>query len=566
MKRQGNKLIIPESEYVLGMKKRVRGVQYSAALKAWFIYITPDTVPLLLKEFGDKVAPLLATAKEVMPIPPEVAHRKFKTQPRDYQLEALGKAFGRQFFGYFMEQGLGKTKVLIDEVAIMADDLGTLDESIVVCPKTVIDVWLEELEIHGEPEWFVRFWDSDHGYWMKRQESQFGNFEYVPDDSGYLTEETSWSILNIDALVWPIRDERPVKPKIWPDIQNLLNFNTQVMLTVDESTLIKSHKADRTQRMWDLGLKAEYRRILTGTPMAKDPLDFYSQLWFLDEQIVNGWSFSGFKSQYAILGGYKDREVFGFKNLDELSAIMEENGYRATKDDKLDLPPKIYQKRSIELNRITRRAYDLAVEEIRAEIETIGGKKTQVEFSAWALARLMKLRQLSGGAMLDGKRVVYTGDEKLKALLEVLEQSPLPALVWCEFRHEVTRIRDTLKKAGYKVGILYGATPLKKRREVIAATKASKLDILVVQNDTGRFGLTLVSASVSIHYSNSFSYQTRAQSEDRIHRIGQTADQVTYVDLVAKRTIDERIAYVLRRKENMARSVLDSKTLREIIL
>ena len=252
---------------------------------------------------------------------------KFKTKPYEHQLTALKKSWNKETYAYFMEMGTGKTKVLIDNMAMLYDK-GKIDGALIIAPKGVIKTWYEqELPTHlpNHIENVSILWQSN--ITKKQQEKLETLFEI----------ETALHILvmNVEAL----STEKGVKFAF-----KFLNSH-KTLVAIDESTTIKTPTAKRTKNIIGLGKHAKYRRIMTGSPVTKNPLDLYTQCEFLDPYLLDFSSYYAFRNRYAEMTtmnvrGRSIQVVKEFRHLGELSKSLQPFSYRVLKEDCLDLPPK----------------------------------------------------------------------------------------------------------------------------------------------------------------------------------------------------------------------------------
>ncbi len=343
----------------------------------------------------------------------------------------------------------------------------------------------------------------------------------------------------------------------------------RVLLTVDESTTIKNPKARRTKTLMKLAINAPYRRILTGFPITQSPLDLYSQAELLAPNMLGYTSFFSFQNRYAQiinrqLAQRTFRQVVGYQNMEELSEKVGHFSYRVLKKDCLDLPDKVYQRREVALTPEQKRVYKELQEYAIAELE--GAEMVSVNS---VLTQLLRLHQVVCGYVKnDSGEEVEIPNQRMDELMSVLEEVRGKVIVWANYRHDIKNIVSTLQKTyGVEsVASYFGDTPSEERQEIITRFQDpdSELNYFVGNTQTGGYGITLTAAQNVVYYSNNFDLEKRLQSEDRAHRIGQT-NKVTYVDLVAKDTVDEKIVKALRNKLNLAQEVLGDEKWREWI-
>jgi len=465
---------------------------------------------------------------------------KFKTRPYKHQLTALEKSWNRETYAYFMEMGTGKTKVLIDNAAMLYDK-GKIDGLLIIAPKGVIGTWYnQELPAHlpDHIENVTVLWQP---LINKKQQSKLNTLFEISNDLHIL-------IMNVEAF----STDKGVKFAK----KFLLSHNT--LMAVDESTTIKNPKALRTKSIVEISKMAKYRRVLTGAPVTKNPLDLYAQCYFLDPEHLGHSSYYSFRMRYAIMktafiSGRSIQLVSGFRNLAELSEKIQPFSYRVLKEDCLDLPPKIYMKRSIDLTSEQKKVYKQMKEEALAELH---GKQIT---TMTALTQLMRLQQITCGHFVaDDGTTQPIKSNRLNELMDILDEVEGKAIIWAHWQKDIQNIVKEIKKVHGPCSVVdyYGLTPQDQRdKNKDAFQNDSKVRFLVGTPQTAGYGLTLTAANTVVYYSNGYDLEKRLQSEDRAHRIGQKKS-VTYVDIIAEDTVDKKIQDSLRKKINIASEVL----------
>jgi len=465
---------------------------------------------------------------------------KFKTKPYAHQMTALEKSWNRETYAYFMEMGTGKTKVLIDNAAMLYDK-GKIDGVLIVAPKGVVKTWHEqEIPTHlpNHIENVSVLWQSNI---TKKQKEKLDSL-FEPEELLHIL------IMNVEAFSTTKGVEFASK---------FLSCHNTLMV-IDESTTIKTPKAKRTKSIVHLSESAKYRRIMTGSPVTKNPLDLYSQCYFLDPFHLEHESYYSFRTRYAIMktaniSGRQIQLVNGFKNLGELSDKLKPFSYRVLKEDCLDLPDKIYMKRNIKLSPDQFKLY----EQMRKEaLAVLNGKQTT---TVNTLTQLMRLQQITCGHFTadDGSTQPIVNN-RLSELMNVLDETEGKAIIWAHYQFDITSIiREIVRVHGPgSVVDYYGLTPQDERQENIRKFQSDpRCRFIVGTPATGGYGITLTAANTVIYYSNGYDLEKRLQSEDRAHRIGQKKS-VTYVDIMAEETVDEKIVKALRKKINIASEVL----------
>ena len=465
---------------------------------------------------------------------------KFKLKPYKHQLTALEKSWNKETYAYFMEMGTGKTKVLIDNMSMLYDK-GKIDSALIIAPKGVVKTWYEqELPTHlpDHIENVTVLWQSNIN--KKQQEKLESLFEI----------ETALHILimNVEAL----STEKGVK-----FAQKFMNSH-KTLMAIDESTTIKTPTAKRTKNIIDLGEMAKYRRIMTGSPVTKNPLDLFTQCYFLDPYLLDFASYYAFRNRYAIMKtmnvrGRSIQIVHKFQNLNELSDLVKKFSYRVLKEDCLDLPPKNFIKRHITLTPDQFKVYQQMKKEA---ISTLNGK---VSSTMTVLTQLMRLHQITCGHFTaDDGTTQLLPNNRITELMNILEETEGKAIIWANYQRDITQIIEHITKQYGSGSVVdyYGLTPQDERQDNIRKFQnGDECKFLVGTPQTGGYGITLTKANTVIYYSNGYDLEKRLQSEDRAHRIGQKKN-VTYIDIICEDTVDEKIVKALRDKINIASEVL----------
>ena len=465
---------------------------------------------------------------------------KYKTQPYEHQRVALERSYDKINYGYFMEMGCGKSKVLIDNMAWLYENK-KIDTAIVVAPKGVYRNWqVSEIPAHLRD-------DIKHEVYVWNPNPNKSQKEHLL--SG-VEERSKLRILLVNV-------EGFATPKVRAFVEKFVRGST-FLLAVDESTTIKNPKAKRTKALVALGKAASFRRILTGSPVTKSPMDLYAQCGFMDKVLLGFESYYSFQGRYAItrtqrMGGHSFQQVVGYRNLDELSDKLEGFSYRVTKEDALDLPDKVYTVRHVSLTDEQIKHY-MTLKNAAIALLDDGGLVS----APAAMTQLLRLQQvLCGHTMTDDKELVEFKSRRIDAVLETIEEMSGKVIIWSRFRYDIKNIEAALKKAyGSDSTVSYfGDTSDDDRQKAIQSFQFGDARFFVANPQTAGYGLTLTAATNVIYYANDFNLETRVQSEDRCHRIGQK-NTVTYVDLVSKGTVDEHIVQSLRAKIDLSAKTL----------
>jgi len=506
-----------------------------------------------------------------------------KTKPYKHQQQDLLKTLHLPVYAHYWEQGLGKSKVIID-LACNLYIRKKIQAVLIIAPNNVHRNWVDqEIPVHASIDFAAIAWDGSNkskkyrakltrAFNQKALVSFTMNYEALPTKRGYAIAEYF-----IDRF--------------------------KCLFVLDESHRIKNQSAKRTKKLLKLATKPNvvYKRILTGTPITGNPLDLYNQFAFLDKDILWFNSFHSFKHHYAEIeqirtykkttkhpNGWIFEQIKSFKNMDELKRKIKPYVTRKTKDECLDLPDKIYQRIPVDLTLKQRKVYNdleknLSLEfdsnpcEIRREITNL---LTGIVTCKIPLTKILRLRQIiSNFVMTDDGETITIDDEynpKLEALLNDLKDSFEPfnnkIIIWASFKYEIKLITENLQKLyGTKVVASYYGETKKEDRSTIRARfqdldptkpgkvhRPSQLRIFVSNPASGGIGVDLTRASINYYFSNSYDAEHRWQSEDRSHRIGQK-NTVIYKDIVAVDTVDEEVHKVLIEKARIAHDIIDKK-------
>jgi len=439
--------------------------------------------------------------------------------------------------------GTGKSKVLIDTIGILYGK-GAINAVVIVAPKGVYRNWSTK-EI---PDHMPDHIDTHVAVWSPapRKQEKADLVKLFNTD----LDELKIFLINVEAFSTP----KGVK-----FTENFI-LGHQVLFAVDESTTIKNPKASRTKAITKLAKNTKYRRILTGSPITQSPLDLYSQTEVLDTNLLGYTSFYSFQNHYGevvnrYFGGRTVRQVVGYRNLDELSQKLDSFSYRVLKSDCLDLPEKLYIRRDVTLTAEQKKLYgelkELAITELaNQEMVSVTNVLTQ----------LLRLHQIvCGHIKSDDGTETPINNNRIDELIEVIAEMQGKVIIWANYRQNILEIVETLQGlfGADAVASYFGDTTPDERDRVIKQFQDpdSPLRFFVGNTQTGGYGITLTEAQNVIYYSNNFDLEKRLQSEDRAHRIGQK-NNVTYVDLVAKDTVDEKIVTALRNKLDLAQEVL----------
>ena len=494
------------------------------------------------------------TAKpKIVPFPYHVYNftsSKVPYTPLEHQKKMLDRAWGLKSCAWFAKMGTGKTYASI-HLACARFKAGLIDAVLVVCPSTLKPTWRKEFEKFSTVKHDLRNHDTKAA-WLK---------EF------YATKNTG----EVMAVLVASIEGFGVSEQLYDSVCGFMS-GRRVMVILDESSRIKNPSAKRTDRAITLGLAAEYKVILNGTPIALGIHDLWSQFEFLDTNIIGTGDYWAFRTQYLEYGGYENKQLVGYKNVDQLMELIQPYTVEVGKDV-LNLPDKINKTIYVEPTDIQR---ELFRQIIKGTSTNPNAPLIKVENT---LERRLRLRQVTGGYLPRGHMVqkVVDGIEceviettieplasnpKLDAFIELIEDNfqGTKFVIWSTFVHEIEHIAKVLRaKYGTEsVECYYGATD-KEYRSTIEDRYCNdpKMRFFIGNPATAGLGLTLISGEndVEVYYSGTDAYIDRAQSEDRCHRIGQK-NSVVIIDIVMEKSVDEVIHAAIEAKMDVEAYVM----------
>lgn len=479
---------------------------------------------------------------------------RYKTKPFDHQKDELIVHGEKPRRALFWEQGTGKTKPVID-TTVAAYDAGEVDALCVVAPNGVHRNWVsDELPAHMPEDVFDRtkchIWYSTNTIKHKRSFNDMMKY----------TDGPKVFVISYNALLTEGGN------KAW---RAFLKGN-KCMYVLDESQRIKNPNGKWSRRITSSKDVAIMKRILSGTPCDNSPFDLYNQFRFIESRIWKDIDLPDFGVFKQFFGIWETRRInerrkfeqcVAYRNLPLLHELMKTIGTRVTKDEVLDLPPKLYSKRHVELSPQQKRIYkrlkdDFILESAMEDIPVM-----------LAIVRMLRFQQIICGYLPSdeegGKTELIPGkNPRLDALCEICEDLPHKAIIWARFTKDIELISQHPVFAK-RCTVVNGSVTGPKRGDALDSFQKGDVQFLIANPAAISTGVTLHSAKTVIYYSNTFKLGERLQSEDRAHRIG-LLHPVHYIDLVADGTIDERIIDALRRKVNVS-AVITGDTLKDWI-
>lgn len=461
---------------------------------------------------------------------PDNFHFDYKGKPYDYQEKAFYAAKDKHAFAYFMEQGTGKTYTTLCDIAWQYQN-GIIDFVLIFAPNGVHSQWVSQQIPEHLPDWVPRHTLT---YRAGMKPKDLKEFFEVKDKLHILS-------MNIESQSHKSGNEVAMAA---------LRYAEKPMIVVDESTRIKTPGSKRTKAVIKLGQFAKVRRILTGSPVTNGVEDLYSQLKFLDPDILGYSSFYTFRNHFCIMGGWQNKQIVDYQNMEELKTLLKPWSFRITKEDALDLPERTFGVRHVDLSKEQKALYHKMKEELFVELDS-----GHIVEGALAVTKLMRLQQILCGHLPDDKGEVHSiPDNRIKAVEEIVEECQNPVIIWARFRHSLAALEKALKK--YNPVRYDGSVKPVERDENVRKFQSGESFVFIGQPQSAGTGLNLMAASNVIWHSPDFSYENYTQANDRCYRIGQ-GRKVTYTHLVTPGTIDMQIMKALKQKHSIAKYTVD---------
>jgi SNF2 family DNA or RNA helicase len=461
----------------------------------------------------------------------------YRMTPYSYQTDGTRLLIDHPYFGLFDDMGTGKTKTFIDAVCRLRAQ-ARIHAVVVVCPNSLKNNWA-----HPETGQIVT-----HGWDVLEQTVyviRAGQKLYAPTD--FTDESLIWVVVNYES-VW--------REKIAAWLQAFMQYHNTVMV-LDESQRIKNPTSAQSKGCIKLGQYAKRRYILTGTPVTKNPLDFWAQFRFLHYDITGHKYFNTFRLRYAKLveqtiGQRTFKTVVGFQNIPELLHQVGPYYRRVEKKDCLDLPDKVFMRREIDMNPEQVKNYIAMSERLVCELE---GVRVVARI---ALTKILRLLQITCGYTTQEDQCYYLGNSpKTADLVTVAEEHDGQLIIFYRENPERALLEDALTNAKVSYACIHGGVKEAQRTEMQQAfQQTSQYKVMLANVAVGGIGVDLTAADLVLYHSNSHSLEHRWQSEDRAMRIGQHK-KVTYIDFLATlpgpiMTMDHTVLRALEMKVNLA--------------
>lgn len=468
---------------------------------------------------------------------------EFKTKPFNHQIDGVRFGLNKKRFLLGDDQGLGKTKQIIDFVGCL-EKTATINKVLIICGVNSLKYnWQSEIGIHSNEKGWVlgtRFRKTTGKAYEGSTKDKLADLENLPD-SRYL-------ITNIETL--RAGAEKISKSKYhFPVAEKLAELCKKGIISViafDECHKSKDPTSLQSRAM--SLLSAPYMAAMSGTPLMNNPLDLYFPLSWLGYE---KHSFYQFKQHYCTLGGWGGSQVVGYKNLEEIRALMDEVMLRRLKTEVLDLPEKLRKIEYVDMTAKQAQIYKEVYMGVMNELQ-------KIKFSNNPLSMMIRLRQATGWTGILSQTVQESAKmDRMVELIEEISASGQKAIVFSNWESMTEIAREKLK--AYNPAYITGATKADDRMNEVTRFQNDK-NCKVIIGTIGAMGtgLTLTAAQNVIFLDSPWNMALKAQAEDRAHRIG-TQGTVNVITLVCKNTIDERIEELVEKKGQIADALVDGK-------
>lgn len=518
----------PYDAELVGLMRNQSSRFWHAANKEW--EVPANKLLQIINSVKDKEITITGDYKALAPKEVKIPNGfNFKTNPFDHQIE--GFEFGLKHDRFLLgdEQGLGKTKQVID-IAVAKKLSKGYKHCLIICGVNGLKWnWKSEIDMHSN--------ESAHILGTKinsKGKEVIGSSKDKLADLNKLPKDY-FLITNVESL----RDQDILKK-----VKELTQNGQIEMVAIDEIHKCKNPSSQQGKAI--LQVNPEPRIAMTGTPLMNTPLDLYIVLKWLG---FEKHSFFQFKKHYCVMGGYGGYEVVGYRNLGELRSNLESLMLRRLKKDALDLPEKFHSIEYVEMSSKQAKVYNEVKQEIKEQID-------KIKVSNNPLAQLIRLRQATGFTGILSSQIKESAKlDRLEEIVEELVESGEKAIIFSNWTDMTGPTMERLKR--FNPAIITGETKDRKEQQERFMTD-SRCKVIIGTIGAMGTGLTLTAASTVIFLDSPWNRANKEQAEDRAHRIGTTSN-VNIITIVCKDTIDERIEELINKKGAMADALVDGK-------
>lgn len=471
----------------------------------------------------------------------------FTTDPYKHQIEGVMYGLENGSFLLGDDQGLGKTKQIID-LALCRKAQEGIKHCLIICGINGTKYnWADEVKIHSSEDAWVLGTRYTKRVPIKIVE---GGTKEKLEDLNNVPKQFFW-ITNIETLRGGAYKEGKAKNSkyrfpIAEKIQQLIDDGVIGMIAFDEAH--KAKNPDSQQGKALMTINCPYSIPMSGTFLLNNPLDLYLPLAWAG---FENHSFYQYKNHYCVLGGFGGKEIVGYKNLDELRSTMSKVMLRRTKGDVLDLPPKVHVNEYVEMNSQQKKLYSEVLQQVRDNID-------KIKLYPDPMSEMLRLRQVTGYPGIISTTVTESAKmDRLEEMVEEIASVNEKCVVFSQWSTMTNVVKDKLKR--FNPAYITGEVKSEERMDEIKRFQNDP-DCKVIIGTIGAMGtgLTLTAASTVIFLDEPWNRGIKDQAEDRAHRIG-TRGTVRIVTLITKDTVDEGVYNLVQKKGKMADLLIDGK-------
>lgn len=468
---------------------------------------------------------------------------EFKTKPFNHQIDGVRFGLNKKKFLLCDDQGLGKTFQIINWVGCL-ERTDAINKVLIVCGVNSLKYnWQSEISIHSDEKGWVlgtRFRKTTGKAYEGSTKDKLEDLDNLPD--------CRYIITNIETLragsekISKTKYHFPVAEKL----QELCKNGTISVIAFDECHKSKEPTSLQSRAM--INVQAKYMVAMSGTPLMNNPLDLYFPMKWLGYE---NHSFYQFKQHYCTLGGWGGSQVVGYKNLEEIRAMMDNIMLRRLKTEVLDLPEKIRKIEYVDMTPKQNQIYKEVYNGVMSDLQ-------KIKFSNNPLSMMIRLRQATGWTGIISNTIQESAKmERMIELVQEIVASGQKAIIFSNWESMTEVAKEKLKS--YNPAYITGATKADERmKEVERFQNDDKCKVIIGTIGAMGTGLTLTAAQNVIFLDSPWNMALKAQAEDRAHRIG-TKGTVSVITLCCRDTIDERIEELVEKKGQIADALVDGK-------
>ena len=482
-----------------------------------------------LFEYKFKITDHSETKKQVK----KLINFEFKTKPFSHQIDGFNYGIARNKWLLGDEQGLGKTKQVIDIAVGKKQQLG-YKHCLIICGVNGLKWnWVNEIKTH-----------SNEGAWILGQRQKKGKIT-ISGNTAKLDDLRAIEHIHDYFIITNVETLR--NGEITTKLSELCKDKTIGMIAADEVHKMKNPSSQQGKAF--LKLQTDTMIAMTGTPLMNTPLDLYIILKWLGYE---KHSFYAFKNHYCVMGGYGGYQVVGYKNLGGLQEELNEIMLRRLKTDVLDLPEKLHVDEYVEMTPKQKQIYDEVTAEIKMNID-------QIKMANNPLAELIRMRQATGYTGILSSTIQESAKlDRMEELVNEAVENGKKVVIFSNWTQMTLPIYNKLATK-YRGTYITGEVDSDQRQEHVRRFQEDD-DCKFIVGTIGAMGtgLTLTAGTVEIFMDEPWNRANKEQAEDRCHRVG-TKENITIYTLICKDTIDERIHNIVDRKGVMADALVDGK-------